>query len=860
MNSKFQYSLYIRFLSTLWILLVALSLPAADFSDVYITVLDKTTREPLIGVNIYTADHSFQTVTDLDGKAILKDLAFQDEVLFSYIGYKIKKLPIYQIRRQSGLILMEVEAITIQGAVVVGRRDDPIEEIPYPTDRITAEEIAFNNAQTTADALSQNGDVFVQKSQYGGGSPIIRGFEANKVLLVLDGVRMNNAIYRNGHLQNSITVDQAILDQIEVIYGPGSLLYGSDALGGVVHFRTKDPKLYFGKDPEKNHILETNWYGRFASASMEQSYHLDFNYGNNKWGWLFSSSYSKFGDLVSGSQRPAAYPDFGKRPYYVVTTENIDQVKEKTIVRNFDRQSTTGYGQVDMLTKLRFQPSEKVYFIGGFQYSTSTNVPRYDNLTDTMQVANKLKWSEWYYGPQQRLLTSLKMRLLNSTFFYDRSTMIGAFQDILEERLKRKYNTFQRTFGREKVRVYSFTADFDKFLSEDERNVFSYGFEANHNIVNSTAGKISITTQKRSGGEFTRYPSGGSTMTTYAGYGYYKWKSRDSSFVFNTGIRYTKVGLLATFLADDPIKWPFNQIESEQTDLTGSAGITLNSKNGWQFRLLGARAFRAPNLDDFAKVRPQNGFITTPNPNLQPEKSFNGEITLGKEFGKGKPSSFKMSGTLFYSFLKDVIVRIDTTVNGEPTLLTDDGLQTVQTNVNANEGKVFGISGNMLLKINEHWQLKSSLNYVKGENDFRNEIIDTIVPMAHIPPVYGQTSLSFRNKKIHLEVVARYHAAKAVEDYAISSITLVDGAYRINRLGSSDNLELTPVLYDEQGNVTFAGSYAWTTYNFYSSFALGSKLKLHLALENILDFHYRPFSSGVSAPGRNFIVALHGRF
>ncbi len=68
------------------------------------------------------------------------------------------------------------------------------------------------------------------------------GFEANKVLLLLDGVRLNNAIYRNGHLQNAITVDNAVMDQIEVIYGPGSLTYGSDALGGVVHFRTKDPE------------------------------------------------------------------------------------------------------------------------------------------------------------------------------------------------------------------------------------------------------------------------------------------------------------------------------------------------------------------------------------------------------------------------------------------------------------------------------------------------------------------------------------------------------------------------------------------------------------------------------------------
>ena len=85
--------------------------------------------------------------------------------------------------------------------------------------------------------------MFVQKSQQGGSSPVIRGFEASRVLLVVDGIRMNNAIYRAGHLQNVITVDQNMLERVEVLYGPASTLYGSDALGGVIHLRTKQPLL-----------------------------------------------------------------------------------------------------------------------------------------------------------------------------------------------------------------------------------------------------------------------------------------------------------------------------------------------------------------------------------------------------------------------------------------------------------------------------------------------------------------------------------------------------------------------------------------------------------------------------------------
>lgn len=71
--------------------------------------------------------------------------------------------------------------------------------------------IDYANKQSTADLLGETGQVLVQKSQQGGGSPILRGFEASRILLVVDGVRMNNLIYRSGHLQNCLTVDQFAL-------------------------------------------------------------------------------------------------------------------------------------------------------------------------------------------------------------------------------------------------------------------------------------------------------------------------------------------------------------------------------------------------------------------------------------------------------------------------------------------------------------------------------------------------------------------------------------------------------------------------------------------------------------------------
>src|SRR5687767_2135635 len=149
-------------------------------------------------------------------------------------------------------------------------------------DVISSQQIAKTNAQNTGDLLINTGNIFVQKSQQGGSSPVLRGFEASRVLLVVDGIRMNNAIYRAGHLQNVITIDQNMLERVEVLYGPASTLYGSDALGGVVHFRSKQPKL-----STTDQLLATGVaFARFSSANNEKTIHSDVSIGGRKFAWL----------------------------------------------------------------------------------------------------------------------------------------------------------------------------------------------------------------------------------------------------------------------------------------------------------------------------------------------------------------------------------------------------------------------------------------------------------------------------------------------------------------------------------------------------------------------------------------------
>ena len=866
------------------------------FDEIPITLTDATTKEPIIGANIYTEDFTFNTTTDFDGKAIIKDLKYRDEVIISYIGYKTLTIPVYEIRRRKGRIALEVDAVELAGVEVVGRRDDRIEELPYQIERITNKEIAFTNAQTSADVLEKNGGLFVQKSQLGGGSPIIRGFEANRVLLVVDGVKLNNAIYRNGHLQNAITIDPAALEQAEVIYGPGSLTYGSDALGGVVHYRTKDPKLAMG---EEKYISANNMYTRYSTANSEKAVHIDFSQSSKKWGSFTSLSFVDYDNLISGGNRPEAFPKFGLQEFSAVIFADNSLGEVRDNVQNPNRQWGTAYKQVDFLQKIKFQPSDNLNFIANLQYSSSSNIPRYDNLVDTLGSADELKWIEWYYGPQKRILASLKTRILDKAFF-DKATIIASFQRVDEDQYTRKFNSDWRSSTETDVYVYSLTADFDKYLDEEERFNISYGLDLSRNDVFSRAFEKNVKSNQdhlilvEGPDIITRYPSQGSVLESYGAYVNAKWKSENERLSVEGGMRYSLVRIISKFGENDPIAWPQNYIDGirlNNSALTYGTGLTYNTENKWQFRALAATAFRSPNVDDFAKIRERNGFVSVPNPNLTPEKAFTIEGTVAKEFGQIEMNqetkrktgqSLKISLTAFRTGLRDALVRKNFTLpDGSNTLLRDNDVLEVQANVNAERATVYGVSGTLNFNLADKLMFSSNINITKGTSIFEDNIegivVDTIVPFAHIPPMYGRTSLTYQLGKLKLSGVVRYNGRKRPTAYAVSSVDVNGfGELIFDRTGTSDNLDQTPYGFvDEQGepciavggrdatiNCTqnYAGTLAWTTYNCYSDYQINDKFAINFAVENILDLHYRPFSSGVSSAGRNFIIGLRGSF
>ncbi len=801
--------------SCLWLsILFSITLSAQE-----ITVLDEN-DDPLIGVHVYNGDNV--SVTDIEGKTAL---VVTDQITLEYLGYKKAILTKAELIASDYICRMLPDDEILEEIIIIGRTDARELDLPYNVARIKSEEIFSSNAQTSADALSLNSGAYVQKSQLGGGSPILRGFEANKVLLVVDGVRMNNAIYRNGHLQNAITIDPAILDQMEIIYGAGSLLYGSEALGGVIHFRTRTPLLDFSEGLSSAHKL--NAYLRHNTADQEITAHLDHSYSSQKFGAITSISFSDRSDLRMGSVRSDEYPTFGLRSEYI-DPDNNDQ-----LITNPDPniQRGTGYAQLDLFQKLLWRPSDIIKTELNLQYSTSSNIPRYDNLTQRRN--GLLRFAEWNYGPQQRLLIAPKLSWTSSSKLFDKATVITSFQDISESRITRQVAEPDWEVQEEKVKVLGLTIDFNKRLTKKQK--LTYGVDVHYNDVRSRAsiGNYQVLPAEVPVSEKTlsRYPSAGSQLRNMGIYLQHNWQNKDSTLVWINGIRYSNQKTDLLYDRADPFAWPayfYDGITSTNEAVVGITG--LNYQYGsWLAKASTGTAFRSPNVDDLAKIRVNGDEITVPNPELNSEKVWNSELTLGY---RSRPFTFGITG--FYTQLTDAIIRENFTLpDGRSEYIVANDTLTVTANVNANSGWIRGLSFQLALQPTAELKLNSSISFQKGRAISKDKLES---PLGHIPPTYGRTSLSYTLPRIQLTADWRFNAWKPIEEYG----------------GSVDNPDLGAI--DRDGNEV--GAPGWQTFGISTQAELGRGLTLNLALENILDQHYRPFASGVSSAGRHVVCAL----
>ncbi len=690
--------------------------------------------------------------------------------------------------------------------------EQKLSEIPNKITRVTRQQIQFGNPQTSADLLGQTGAVFIQKSQLGGGSPMIRGFATNRVLLVVDGVRMNNAIYRSGNLQNVISIDALATESAEVIFGPGSLIYGSDAIGGVIDFHSLAARF----SANEKTLVKANIIGRYSTANKEKTAHADINIGWKKWALLSSFSYSGFDDLHMGKK---GGQNNYLRPEYVIRQNNND-----VIVPNSDPriQRFSGYDQLNLLQKLGFKPAEHWDLQYSFTYAKTGDAPRYDRLIQYRNAT--LRFAEWYYGPMIWQMHNLQVLHTKKNSWYDETRLTLAYQDYEESRIDRTRNNNNRNRQEEHVDAISLNWDATKSFSKHQ---FFYGAEYVHNKVGSLGIRTNI-----SNGSATpmasRYPDG-STWSTAGIYSSLKLNLAPK-FTLTTGLRYSFNSLNATFDTTF-IKFPYQQTKLRDGALTGSAGFVFRPDGGWQLKGNISTGYRMPNVDDAGKLfESVPGNITVPNPQLKPEYAWNFEAAILKE-AAGK---FRIELAGFHTILTDAIVRRPFSFAGQNSILFDGIMSQVEALQNVARATVWGLQAGAEVFFCPSLSLQTYANFITGKET--DDVNDAQVPLRHAPPFYGSTLLRYRAQKWWIELSAIYNSEVKNEDLAPSEQAKTDIYARDN-----NGLPYSP---------------GWYTLNFRISYPLIKKLQLIYGWENISNQRYRPYSSGIVAAGSNFIVSL----
>ncbi len=775
-----------------------------------VTVKDETSNSPLEFVTISSNNPKVISVTNSAGQTKISSFKDSEYITFQRLGYTKKIKSFKQIIENNYLIYLSPSNISLDQVIISATKwSQSNKEIPSRVATISPKDVMLQNPQTAADLLAVSGEVFIQKSQQGGGSPMIRGFATNRVLISVDGIRMNNAIFRSGNVQNVISLDPFAIENTEVLFGPGSIIYGSDAIGGSMNFYTFRPQFSLSDNP----FIKANANYRFASANNENTGHFDINFGFNDLAFLTSVSHYSFGNLEMGSDGPNQF----LRNEFVKRIDGIDQI---IINDNSKIQIPTDYTQLNLMQKIRYSPNDNWYIDYGFHYSTTSNFDRYDRL---IRYRDGLPRSaEWYYGPQKWMMNNLTITKLKSSIFYDDLAIRIAHQYFEESRNDRDFNDTELRIREEQVNAYSLNLDFNKNLTSISK--INYGIEGVYNKVNSEGTNEDITNNILVNAP-SRYPN--SNWLSIAGYFIYQ-NNLQSDLLFQTGFRYNYYSLQSDF---DTTFYPFPFTSSKLSNgaITGSLGLVYTPNEKWSVSANLSSGFRSPNVDDIGKVfDSEPGAVVIPNPNLNAEYAYNAEISIAKVI----EDFIKVDFSAYYTYLENAMVRRDFTLNGLDSIYYNNELSQVQAIQNAANAYVWGVQAGIDFSLSNNLSITSKVNYQKGEEELDD---GTKSPLRHAAPFFAYTALVYKKNTIHTTLNFIYN-----------------GEISYNDLAEEEKSKTYIYAVDENGNPY---SPSWYTLNFKITYSLNEIISFSGGIENITDQRYKYYSSGIAAAGRNFIIS-----
>ncbi len=479
--------------------------------------------------------------------------------------------------------------------------------VPYSTQVVSRVQLANYQPRSTPEALAGTNGVFIQKTNHGGGSPFIRGFTGNQVLILVDGIRLNNSTFRYGPNQYLNTIDAYSLQKIEVVKGTGSVQYGSDALGGVIQVFTRDPQF-----TDKKHHWDGMALGKIMTGNMEKTARAEAAYHAEKTAVHIGATYRDFGDLIGGD-----------------TT---------------GKQTPSGYKEYAFDAKVKFKLQPRLALTLASQFLQQQHVPVYHKVVLENFAINE-------FEPQQRLLNYARLNYTSQSKWLNAVELTTSWQQTIEGRASRKNGSSNLLKERDKINTIGITADIS--------SVFTNAWTANTGVevyldkINST--KQNINTQNQVS-TLSRglYPDD----ARYGNYSVYSLHHISfNKWLLETGVRFNAFAINITDTS-------LGKVKITPSSFVYNAALMYNLSQTQHIYATFNSGYRAPNIDDMGTLGIVDFRYEVPAFNLKPERSRN--IELGYKMQVGK-----WSGTLsaYYMHINNLITRVKTegqVINGYP--------------------------------------------------------------------------------------------------------------------------------------------------------------------------------------------------
>ena len=545
--------------------------------------------------------------------------------------------------------------------VTASRTATPLKETTYSASSFSSEDFRENTRRTLPDALLYTPGVLVQKTANGHGSPFIRGFTGRQNLLMVDGVRINNSTFRGGPVQYWNTIDPFAIDRLELVRSQGSVLYGSDAIGGTLNAFTKFSD--FRSRPDGQAYTNGSAYYEYRSnGEGSHTGRLETEAGvGGKFGFWLGLSGKDFGDIEDSA---------------------------------VGRMKNTGYTEQDIDFRFDMELSERVDLTVAYQYVNQDDVWRWHRTQfnpgwshDNHVATGGTYLTEIY--DQERSLAYMKLTGENP----EQSSFIRRWHTTLSWQKTQDSTDNLRTLADHRtgnIDLDTFGLDVG-FESEIGPGTLVYGFDYYHDEAESVAFRNGVLRPS------DRPVADGSTYQLLGVYSQYEWRPVEPLSI-SGGVRYTYAQ--AEWDAYRPPGAPADiSGEGDWNDFSASLRALWDVDENWAVYGGVSQAFRAPNLTDLTGSTVSLGGLNSHgSPDLDPEKFVTAE--LGVRYGNDT-----LSGSLagFYTWSRDAIIS---EVVGPDTFATNGG-----------SGYVYGFEAEGLWKINQCWALTGMAGWNEGKTD-----------------------------------------------------------------------------------------------------------------------------------------------